>query len=183
MGDIYGEFYQKTFKISLLNEIEDLDEDGVEDHYDLDDDGDGFNDSFELDNNFNPRDFYSQPELPMVQTLEVMVGENGVYHLQGKLLNSGRVNIDDLGFILTSSSNYNEELLLIDEYVGSENALFSIALPNLIIGESYHFRAFARNIKGYSEGALKKFVVEAHDQWWKGANVEQGGWMSNWQTG
>ena len=35
---------EKAFTISLLNEIEDLDGDGIEDFYDSDDDNDGFSD-------------------------------------------------------------------------------------------------------------------------------------------
>ena len=46
----------KTFNLSLQNIIEDLDGDGIEDHYDLDDDGDGFSDADEIANNSDPRD-------------------------------------------------------------------------------------------------------------------------------
>ena len=37
-----GEQSEKEYKIYLSNVVEDLDGDGIEDHYDLDDDGDGF---------------------------------------------------------------------------------------------------------------------------------------------
>ena len=39
---------ERTFSISLLNEVEDLDGDQIEDFYDSDDDGDGFSDSVEI---------------------------------------------------------------------------------------------------------------------------------------
>ena len=47
---------EKTFAISLLNEIEDLDGDGVEDFYDADDDNDGFSDAKEIAYGSDPRD-------------------------------------------------------------------------------------------------------------------------------
>ena len=41
--------------ISLLNEIEDLDGDGIEDFYDSDDDNDGFSDAEEIAYGSDPR--------------------------------------------------------------------------------------------------------------------------------
>ena len=46
--DQHGAYFQKSFLVSVLNEVEDLDVDGVEDHYDLDDDGDGQTDELEI---------------------------------------------------------------------------------------------------------------------------------------
>jgi len=45
-----------NFTITLLNQVEDLDGDGTEDHYDNDDDGDGFSDSTETAYGSDPRD-------------------------------------------------------------------------------------------------------------------------------
>ena len=45
-----------NFTITLLNEVEDLDGDGIEDHYDSDSDGDGFSDATEIDYGSDPRD-------------------------------------------------------------------------------------------------------------------------------
>ena len=45
-----------NFTIALLNQVEDLDVDGTEDHYDSDDDGDGFSDSTEIGYGSDPRD-------------------------------------------------------------------------------------------------------------------------------
>ncbi|MDC1022915.1 cadherin repeat domain-containing protein, partial [bacterium] len=47
---------EKKYKILLSNVVEDLDEDGIEDHYDLDDDGDGFPDLIEIAYPSDPRD-------------------------------------------------------------------------------------------------------------------------------
>ena len=49
------------FEINLLNVVEDLDGDGEEDHYDLDDDNDGFSDEDEIVAGTNPRDANSMP--------------------------------------------------------------------------------------------------------------------------
>ena len=50
-----------NFTIVLTNEVEDLDGDGVEDHFDLDDDGDGFTDEEEIAYPSDPRDSNSTP--------------------------------------------------------------------------------------------------------------------------
>jgi hypothetical protein len=68
--DQYGAFLEKTFLVTVLNEIEDFDQDGSEDHYDLDDDSDGYVDEIELEYGFNPLDRWSYPNLPIVRTLE-----------------------------------------------------------------------------------------------------------------
>ena len=47
---------EKEYKILLSNVFEDLDNDGIEDHYDLDDDGDGFPDLIEIAYPSDPRD-------------------------------------------------------------------------------------------------------------------------------
>ena len=48
---------ERSFLLDLLNQVEDLDRDGIEDYFDLDDDGDGFTDLFESEwgtDPFNP---------------------------------------------------------------------------------------------------------------------------------
>jgi hypothetical protein len=54
--DQHGAYIENNFTISLLNQVEDLDNDGTEDHFDSDDDGDGFSDSVEIAYGSNPRD-------------------------------------------------------------------------------------------------------------------------------
>ena len=46
--DQHGAFLENNFTISLLNQVEDLDNDGIEDFYDLDDDNDTFSDAVEI---------------------------------------------------------------------------------------------------------------------------------------
>ena len=51
-----GGYAEKRLTIRIINLVEDLDGDGVEDHYDPDDDGDGFTDLEELNYPSDPRD-------------------------------------------------------------------------------------------------------------------------------
>ena len=47
--DQYGGSTEQPITISLTNIVEDLDLDGMEDHYDADDDGDGLSEYVEID--------------------------------------------------------------------------------------------------------------------------------------
>ena len=60
-SDEYNASVEGNFTIVLTNEVEDLDGDGVEDHFDLDDDGDGFTDEEEIAYPSDPRDSNSTP--------------------------------------------------------------------------------------------------------------------------
>ena len=53
--DQHGAFLENNFTISLLNQVEDLDNDGIEDFYDLDDDNDTFSDAVEIAYGSDPR--------------------------------------------------------------------------------------------------------------------------------
>ena len=59
--DEHNASLEGNFTIALLNQVEDLDGDTVEDHYDTDDDGDGFPDSVEIASGSDPRDLNSVP--------------------------------------------------------------------------------------------------------------------------
>ena len=62
--DQYGASTEQIIAISLTNIVEDLDLDGIEDHYDSDDDGDGFPDTVEVAYGSNPRDANSVANAP-----------------------------------------------------------------------------------------------------------------------
>ena len=51
--------FEKSFTLYLRNQIEDMDGDEIEDFYDEDIDGDGFNNDTELAEGTNPRDPFS----------------------------------------------------------------------------------------------------------------------------
>ncbi|MDC0369072.1 hypothetical protein OAN13_05185 [Opitutales bacterium] len=177
--DSHGESYQKTFKIDLLNIVEDLDGDGEEDHYDLDDDGDGFSDAVEIENSFNPRSRFNRPELALVQTLTSVYGIDNSYKLRGRLNTTGGVPLHELGFLVVGGNIDGTDLLLIDTNV-TEGGEFSISLPNPVLGQSYVYRAYASNIAGSSTGSPRKFTVDESNNWWLGAEELGGGWKSNW---
>ena len=62
--DEHNASLEKVFNIEILNVVEDLDGDGIEDHYDLDDDGDGFSDVVEIAYPSDPRDPHSLANAP-----------------------------------------------------------------------------------------------------------------------
>ena len=64
VADQHGANYEENMSVHLLNLVEDLDGDGVEDHYDPDDDGDGFSDLVELNYPSDPRDPNSVANVP-----------------------------------------------------------------------------------------------------------------------
>ena len=61
MTDEHNASLEGNFTISLLNQVEDLDGDGIEDHFDPDDDGDGFSDAAETAHGSDPRNGQSMP--------------------------------------------------------------------------------------------------------------------------
>ena len=82
--DQHGAYFEKPFLVSVLNEVEDLDEDGVEDHYDLDDDGDGQTDELEIRLGLDPRDRFDHAHTGMVTTLDFEHLEDEQYQLRGQ---------------------------------------------------------------------------------------------------
>ena len=62
VSDQHGAKLERIFLISLLNQVEDLDGDGIEDYFDPDDDGDGFTDLFESESGTDPFNPNSHPQ-------------------------------------------------------------------------------------------------------------------------
>ncbi|MFP6901195.1 MAG: cadherin domain-containing protein, partial [Opitutales bacterium] len=62
--DEHNASISQAFVIEVTNLIEDLDDDGIEDFFDLDDDGDGFPDEEEIAAGTDPEDADSVPNLP-----------------------------------------------------------------------------------------------------------------------
>ena len=56
MRDQYGASLTADFTVIVTNEVEDLDGDGVENHADDDDDGDGYQDAVEIAYGSDPMD-------------------------------------------------------------------------------------------------------------------------------
>ena len=76
---------EKTFVISVINVVEDLDQDGIEDFYDPDDDNDGYSDAEEIAYGSNPRDANSTantaPQITLAQSFPDQLDSNGVFHI------------------------------------------------------------------------------------------------------
>jgi hypothetical protein len=64
VADEHNASLEKTFRVSILNEVEDNDGDGMEDFYDSDDDNDGFSDVEEIAKGTDPFDVHSVPNAP-----------------------------------------------------------------------------------------------------------------------
>ena len=63
---------EKSFLLDLTNVIEDFDQDGIENHLDLDDDNDGFSDLFESEMGTDPLDASSAPnQAPQLHALSI----------------------------------------------------------------------------------------------------------------
>ena len=92
--------FEKPFLVSVLNEVEDLDEDQVEDHYDLDDDGDGQTDELEIRLGLDPRDRFDHAHTGMVTTLDFDYLENEQYE---EITGGWKSVAHRYGFILTST--------------------------------------------------------------------------------
>ena len=76
--DEYNASVERKFTVVLTNVVEDLDGDGIEDHYDSDDDGDGFSDLAEIAYGSNPRDSNSLANTPPIfkQNQSFSIAEN-----------------------------------------------------------------------------------------------------------
>ena len=68
--DEHGLYVESTFSITLKNVVEDFDNDGTEDHFDSDDDNDGFSDSAEIAYGSDPRNNQSVANIAP-QNLEI----------------------------------------------------------------------------------------------------------------
>ena len=73
--DQYNLFVKENFVVEVLNQIEDLDGDGMEDHLDPDDDGDGYSDAEEIAYGSDPRDANSTangaPQITLAQSFPI----------------------------------------------------------------------------------------------------------------
>jgi formylglycine-generating enzyme required for sulfatase activity len=78
--DLGGLISRKNFTVSVINVVEDNDDDGTEDHYDPDDDNDGFSDFEELAYGSDPLD----PNSVINQAPEDILLENGGVVLENR---------------------------------------------------------------------------------------------------
>jgi len=181
--DQHGAYYEKPFVVSVLNEVEDLDEDGVEDHYDLDDDGDGQTDELEIRLGLDPRDRFDHAHAGMVFTLDVEYLENDEYRLRGELLTDGKASPVEYGFILTSTDQNSTLYTVAADENGSMGEEFAKVVRDLDRGKSYVYQAYVINELGMGVGQMKwiRKIVEAKlPEIFKEAEELDGGWYTSW---
>ena len=84
--DEHNSSLEKSFVISLLNIVEDFDQDGIEDHHDPDDDNDGFSDAEEIAYGSDPRNPNSVanalPQITLANQFPDQMDANGVLHIE-----------------------------------------------------------------------------------------------------
>jgi hypothetical protein len=83
VADEYNATLSKVFPITIINVVEDFDSDGIEDAYDLDDDGDGYTDLQELAYLTDPFDPNSYP-LVLANNPPVGLDLNGSEIMEGR---------------------------------------------------------------------------------------------------
>ena len=109
--DQHGAYFESNVTIVLLNVVEDLDGDGIEDHYDLDDDGDGFSDLVEIAYPSDPRDAGSVANVPpdnfwLAGNLDLNISENEANGtVVGSLMASDPDANASLRFLLSDDAN------------------------------------------------------------------------------
>jgi hypothetical protein len=170
-----------NFSIQLLNEVEDLDGDGVEDHFDLDEDGDGFSDEVELENNFDPRNQWNYPELPIISTMREVVESNDSIGLGLKIHATGGVESLEVGVQLLDQSGLVVREQSRQWVMGEDIQVFFMFDEVDGMARGLRYRAFAENIAGGSNGQIVKLDLGEKHSWWSGDRILPGGWIeSNW---
>ena len=130
MEDEHGFTLEKVFPLNLLNEIEDLDGDGVEDFYDTDDDGDGFSDSVENAYGSNPRDKQS---VANAYPDSISISNNSIAENRpvGTVVGSISATDPDNGSVIS--------LLLVEGEGSSANSLFEINDGKIVSKKSFDY--------------------------------------------
>ena len=181
--DQHDAYYEQSFLVSVLNVVEDFDEDGEEDHFDVDDDNDGFDDLLEQSFGFNPRDRWDYPKVPILRTLEVSE-QNRTLVFGAKILSSGGFEHLEVGVsIFDESSNLILELLQDwNTKIGTDISFnYEFALqPGLEI----YYQAFAQNNAGKTTGQMMEYWIggdSSFEKWWGSDTELTGRWReSDW---
>jgi len=168
--------FYNNFTLQLSNVIEDLDKDGVEDHFDSDDDGDGFSDELETTLGFDSTDRFDLPRRAIISSLDAQKVSANTYKLRARLEADGGVSTT-LGFVFGTSMANMETVVEIGSL--GENEELTHNVPGLLTGETYYYKPFAENVAGISWGSPVKFTVSSNN-WWADAEVYQGNWRINW---
>jgi hypothetical protein len=154
--DEHNASYEKAFVINVTNIVEDLDQDGIEDHFDPDDDGDGFSDATEIAYGSDPRNNQSVANAPpadLNSTAYLAIAEN---QPAGTIV--GKFNATDsdanatLTFTLVGGTNDNH-LFTID----ANGTLRTVAVFDYETNATFTIRAKVRD--QYNMYIKKNFSV------------------------
>ena len=119
--DEYNGSLQGEFTLQVIDIFEDLDGDGVEDHNDLDDDGDGFADTAEIIYGSDPRDSESWANAPP-DTLEtnnqLTIEENLPVYSQIALFSASDPDGDSLNFMVLDALSMSQSKILLSIHRG-----------------------------------------------------------------
>ena len=194
--DRYGETLDKTFKIELENIIEDIDNDGVEDYYDPDIDGDGFTNELEIAEGTDPLDIQSHPRTPVLSLGNgILDSVTKSITLTSTIQHNGEGALEDIGFILSpdlesvsgvsiriSENNWNtfewvDSFNIIDE---GNQQIFELGIAESPFNKTLYFRAWAENSAGLGVSSVKKLQLDTSNiPWVKDLIEETGGWLSS----
>jgi surface protein len=181
--DEYNASIDRNFSIRLINVIEDIDEDGTEDFYDVDIDGDGFSNAEEIAEGTNPRDEFSYINQPILNTEDMVLDGNGSFTLRGSVLEDGHGQITDFGFVISSGISLDREESTV-YWIRGEGLPkgFKLNVSDSPFEKVMYFRAWAKNLAGYGIGPVKKISIpEAPQLWWGTVGEIAGEWQtSDW---
>ena len=97
-------------------------------------------------------------EVPIVETLEAIKITYTTAIVGGKVISDGGVEVTDRGVCFATVKNPTISDLVYNS--GKGIGEFSVSLKDLITGETYYVRAYAKNSKGISYGKEISFVAE-----------------------
>jgi len=194
--DRYGETLDKTFQIELGNIIEDIDNDGVEDYYDLDIDGDGFTNELELEEGTDPLDFQSHPRYPVLSLESGRIdSDTESITLSATVQHDGDAILEDIGFILSPvletgsegsiriSQNNWSTFEWVDSFKileGENQYTFELVIQEGPFDKTLYFRAWAENSAGVGMSSVKKLQLQISElPWVNDLTEETGGWLSS----
>ena len=194
--DRYGETLDKTFEIELGNIIEDIDNDGVEDYYDPDIDGDGFANELEIKDGTDPLDDQSHPRYPVLSLESGRIdSDTRSITLSATVQHDGDGILEDIGFILSpvletdseGSIRISENDWTTFEWVDSFKILegenqytFELVIQESPFDKTLYFRAWAENSAGVGMSSVKKLQLQISElPWVNDLTEETGGWLSS----
>ena len=200
VADRYGDSLDQNFSLELENVIEDMDNDGVEDFYDLDIDGDGFANDLEVEEGTDSKDPESRPRNPLLSLKIAKVDQSsGNITLRATILSTGQGKLEDWGFTLSTylegaSVGFTDESLSVSEnnwdtfnWVDSLKIIedesgtsLELVLNESPFAEILYYRAWAVNSAGLGESSAKKLDLEnTYFPWVNDVIEENGGWLSS----